>query len=511
MTAVMPQIQTVVMLMLENRSLDTVLGWLHDDPDGDKQQRAFVVPAGSAPRFNGIRAGMANKTRSGQLSVSHAPAYGTATFVQPLRVPRADPFEGMENVVNQMYGTEDGPSSVPVWGDDAPMTGFAADYPALWGSADEVMGAYSRQQLSVMYGLAENFAVSDAWFCSVPTMTDPNRAFALCGTSLGATSDIPIRTFDAPTIFNGLDDAGVDWGIYWQYNGWLDLDIEFWDRSCWTVDRFPQIKTSLAEGHGRVAPYADFFLQLADETLPAFSYIEPFWGWGLGLSDGEDFIGLQGNDYHPPTWVGPAEKDLSDLYEALKNSKQWEHMLFIISFDEHGGTWDHVSPPSAVAPDHHRGTFGRDNQPFDFTRLGPRVPTVLVSPYVVPGTVFRPLPDAEQAFDHTSFIATILAWAGTSEGFMESMGLRVANAPLFDHALSPEPFLDNRPAFPTPVQRSKEGWEKGPHGWPFAVRHLPWDLLRQLASEPGLGEQLTADELIERVRAAQTLPEAPSR
>jgi phospholipase C len=498
MTDVMPQIKTIVMLMLENRSLDTMLGWLHDEPGS----RVHPVPAGSPAHFDGIRAGMTNLRASGQLKREYTPAHGTSSFAQPLRVPRADPFEGMRDVQNQMYGDENGPPPPDQWGDDAPMSGFAADYPALWADASEVMGAYSRRELPVLYGLAEHFAVSDAWFCSVPTMTDPNRAFALCGTSLGATSDIPVRTFDAPTIFNGLDDAGCDWGIYWQYNGWLDLDIDIIDRQCWTADRFPQIKASLAAGNGRVAPYTAFLHQLAEGTLPAFSYIEPYWGWGVGPPDGEDFVGLQGNDYHPPTWVGPAEQDLAALYEALKNSQQWEHMLLIISFDEHGGTWDHVSPPSALAPDHHRSS----DPDFDFTRLGPRVPTLLVSPYVVPGTVFRPADHATNAFDHTSFIATILAWAGARPDFMKSMGQRVLHAPRFDHALSPTPYLDNQPTFPTPVRRAGDNWDKGPRGWPSDVTYLPWDLLREVAAEvsgDGTPPHAVADEIIRRVRALQ--------
>ena len=502
MTKVMPQIETVVMLMLENRSLDTVLGWLHNAPtdqDGHKPKVTFLPP-GSDPRFNGIRAGMTNAKRHGDVSRTYPPAHGTQGFEQSLRTPRADPWEGMAHVQYQMYADENGPPTTLGWGPNAPMTGFAWDYPALWDRSGEVMGAYTAEQLPVLYGLAENFAVSDAWFSPVPTETDPNRAFAICGTSLGATGDFPMRNYDAPTIFNGLDDAGVEWGIYWQYNGWLDMDPVYRHRQCWTVDRFPQIGRSLDAGHGRVAPYAEFFRQLADDSLPKFCYIEPYWGWGIGSPDGTDFVGLQGNDYHCPTWVGTAEADLNQLYEALQNSNQWEHMLFIISFDEHGGTWDHVSPPATLAPDQHRGTYSSHQPPFDFTRLGPRVPTLLVSPYVVPGTVFRPPAAASLAFDHTSFIATILAWAGTSSAFLKTMGRRVANAPLFDHAMSDVPFLNNRPEFSIPIDPVGQPPNKGPHGFPFDVSYLPWDELRAIGVDPKTGDRLSFNEVIERVR-----------
>jgi phospholipase C len=498
MTEVMPQIEHVVMLMLENRSLDTVLGWLHEGND-----HVFVVPAYTEPRFNGITPGMVNRTRSGMITRSYSPMHGTQDCSQPARVPRADPWELMPDVQRQMYGDENEPPPDLGWGDDAPMSGFAASYWANWDQAGEVMGAYTREQLPVLYGLAGAFAVSDAWFSSVPTATDPNRAFSICGTSMGATGDVLPLHFDAPTIFNGLDDAGVDWGIYWQYNGWLDLDITPWDRVCWTVDRFPQIKRSLERGNGRVCRYDEFFRQLHDRTLPKFSYLEPFWGWGIGLSDGDDFLGLQGNDYHPPAWVGPAESALNELYEALKHSEQWEHMLFIVTFDENGGTWDHVSPPKVRAPD----DSPSDNPSFDFTRLGPRVPTLLVSPYVVPGTVFRAPTSSTVPFDHASVIKTILAWAGTSQEFIDSMGHRVHDAPLFNHALTDEPHLDNRPTFTVPPDYPDQGGPLGQHGWGFDIEYLPWDvlraLMRELEADASLGPAELRAALIERVRQLQ--------
>lgn len=504
MSGVMPQIETVVMLMLENRSLDTVLGWLHDGRDD-----LHAVPVGSGTTFRGIRNGMSNEAGPGPLTYSYEPARGTQGWPQPLRVPRADPGEFLRDLHRQMYGDANDPATDLGWGDDAPMAGFAASYASpwrAWDQAGEVMGAYTGDQLPVLYGLAENFAVSDAWFASVPTATDPNRAFSLCGTSLGATGDVFPRHYDAPTIFNGLDEAGVDWGIYWQYNGLLDGDLDVTDRRCWTVDRFPRIGQSLSAGNGAVAHYSELFRRLEEGTLPSFTYVEPYWGWGLGPPDGDDFVGLQGNDYHPPTWVGPAENDLNELYEALKHSAQWTHMLFIITFDENGGTWDHVSPPAAPAPD----DSPSDAPPFDFTRLGPRVPALLVSPYVVPGTVFRPPASGPQAFDHSSVIATVLAWAGTSADFIGTMGRRVADAPRFDHALSDLPHLDNRPSFTVPPEYRDQGGPKGPHGFPFDATGLGWDAIRHLADDLARNGGLTSEKLIDVVRDHLTRSRPPT-
>ena len=468
---VLPQIDTVVMLMLENRSLDTVLGWLH--ADGAPINR---WPADSTPlHFDGIPNGAVNNNRGWPW----APTRGMARLgSQRWRAPRWDPYEGMKNVQIQMYGDENGFVRDTKWGSGATMKGFAFDFglPAADPFAvGEVMGAYTRDELPVLYGLAENFAVSDRWFSSVPTETDPNRAFAVCGTSQGAQGDVPFeRIFTAPALFNGLNPTnngkspGKDWAIYWQYNGLGAFDPP--GNTCFTEGRFRQVQTALADpnSRGHVAPYRQLIEALRrGGDLPAFCYVEPWWGWGVGLDNGTDFVGFQGNDYHPPAWVGPAEWDLNELYEALVNSKQWDRMLFIISFDEHGGTWDHVTPPRARNPDGLIGPSG-----FRFERMGVRVPTILVSPYVAPRTVFRAPDGSSAAFDHTSIIRTVLAWAGTDPAFIASMGQRVAHAPRFDGVLSTTRMQTKPPRFAVPAHYRLQGGPKGPHNLPFDATNL---------------------------------------
>ena len=410
MQPVMPQIDTIVMLMLENRSLDTVLGWLYHD-----QPPANVFPTGSSPAFDGIPAGASNSYKG----TAYSPAAGTQAMPQPCRVPRWDPNEPFEHVRTQLFADGDGNMPANPWSTPAPMTGFAYDFHEFYISDTEVMGAYSVAELPVLYGLAQNFAVSDRWFASVPTQTNANRAFSICGTSLGGVDNGTPDTYDVPTVFNAIG-SSKSWGVYWQYDGIGAGDPG--DGPCYTADIFPQIGRAAAAGDGVVAPYATFLSALAaGEDVPSFCYLEPFWGGGKGYPTGNDFIGLQGNDYHPPAWIGPAENDLNVLYEALRASKQWDHMLFIITFDEHGGTWDHVSPSATVAPDGNVSTF-------DFKTLGVRVPTILVSPYVAPGTVFRAPAGSAYDFDHTSFIATILSWAGV-DPTTAGLGARVAVAP----------------------------------------------------------------------------------
>jgi phospholipase C len=138
----------------------------------------------------------------------------------------------------------------------------------------------------------------------------------------------------------------------------------------------------------------------------------------------------QGTDYHPPTHVRPGETFLNEIYQALRNSPQWGQTLFIVTFDEHGGTYDHVSPPwGAISPDQNIGKDG-----FRFDLFGVRVPTLLISPFVKASTVFRAPNASSYPFDHTSFIKTLLLWGGVDLGSV-NLGKRMPEAPTFEDVL----------------------------------------------------------------------------
>lgn len=485
MAATMPTIRKIVMLMLENRSLDNVLGWLYQNEELAPDR---IFPPGSSNRFDGISPGDQNSVDR----TPFVPTYGTHQQIQPMRQPRWNPNEWWENVGNQMYWDGYGHEAVPRWSDGTPpMTGFALDYWAIYDSPDEVMGAYTKDQLPVLYGLAEAYAVSDRWFSSVPTETNPNRAFSLCGTSLGACDNADTKYYDAPTIFDALTRAWPkkSWGIYYQYNGSLDMDPTS-DSPCFTTGVFSYIRRAVDRGEGIVDNYDGFLKALASPDLPDFCYLEPFWSGGYGFPLGDDFIGLQGNDYHAPAWVGQAEFDLNELYAALRRSPHWENMLFIVTFDEHGGTWDHVPPPPAVKPD-----ISPSHKAFDFRRMGVRVPTILVSPYVRPGTVFRAPQGSSYDFDHTSFIATILRWAGLDPRTAD-MGLRVASAPTFEEVVT-ETRFDDPPTIVVPAEYATMGGPKGPHNIPFGIGDMTIQTFRAL-----LDESTSGPDFIERLRRA---------
>ena len=486
MASALPQIKKIVWLMLENRSLDHMLGWLYQTNKKRVQLPPDrVFPQGSSQFFDGINAKCVNYVDA----TPYAPAYGTQDRYQPMRTPRYNPNEWWENVTNQMYWNGYEQTPIPPWSNGKPpMTGFARDYyKLLYDTVDEVMGAYTKDQLPVLYGLAEAFAVSDRWFSSVPTETNPNRAFSVCGTSLGAVDNKDIEKYDTPTLFNVLSEkSDKTWGVYYQYNGFWDMD-PIWFGTCYTVDIFPHIHEAVQAGDGHAGSLKKFRELLASDDLPDLCYIEPFWGGGYGAPTG--FVGLQGNDYHSPAWVGQAEWDLNELYNDLVNSKYWNDMLFIITFDEHGGTYDHVPPPRTVKPDAVPSI--RD---FDFTWMGPRVPTILVSPYVTPGMVFRAPTGSTYDFEHTSFIATILKWAGIDPQTAK-LGNRVAVAPTFDTVLTASRSSLATPKFTVPKQYKTMGGKKGPHNIPFDIGEMHVLTFQRL-----LDESTSVEDFLERLR-----------
>jgi phospholipase C len=235
------------------------------------------------------------------------------------------------------------------------------------------MGCFSPEMLPVLSGLARGFAVCDHWFGSAPTETLPNRAFTLSGTSQGHMDD-KTKTFTAPSICSELSKADVSWKVYG------------YDAAPLTQHTFPDLAAAPATNFGL---FTDFQHDAAAGTLPGFAFLEPSWG-------------ATGNSQHPNYDVALGEQLIHEVYTALRDGPGWNNTLFILTYDEHGGLYDHVSPPTtAVPPDNTAGEFG-----FDFKRFGPRVPTVLVSPLIPAGTVYR-VPQGATPFDHTSILKTV--------------------------------------------------------------------------------------------------------
>jgi phospholipase C len=164
--------------------------------------------------------------------------------------------------------------------------------------------------------------------------------------------------------------------------------------------------------------------------LPAYSFVEPRFTPELGLFEIDYPC-----DYHPPHNVCRGEQFLADVYQTVQSSPYRDSILLVITFDEHGGCYDHVPPPSGAAPPDLKPVS--NDADFDFSRYGARVPSIVISSYVQPGTVFRASP-GEAPYDHTSILATLRDWLSLDSNpknpFLPSP--RIKSAPTLDRVLT---------------------------------------------------------------------------
>ena len=387
-------INHIVVLMLENRSFDHMLGFLYTDAGN-------VSPAGQA--FEGLTGNESNPGASGTepVKVFKIQPATTSTYY----IPGADPGEGYTATNAQLFGSNTAPTP-PV----ATNNGFISNFSYTLGwegkekdsilagtVANDIMAMHTPDTLPVLSALARGFAVCDHWYGSVPTETLPNRAFVHAATSQGHMDD-KTKTFTAPTIYASLTKQNISWMIY-GYDADPLTRMTFTDLS------------SLADSY--FGTFTDFQTAAANGSLPSYTFLEPSWG-------------SKGNSQHPNYDVALGEQFIHDVYYALRNSPAWNETLLIVTYDEHGGCYDHVPPPSgAIPPDASVGEYG-----FDFKRFGPRVPTVLISPLIPAGTVFRVAADS-MPLDHTSILKTIeLRWN------VPALTARDAAAPDISAALS---------------------------------------------------------------------------
>lgn len=421
---VMTKIDCVVMVMLENRSLDNLLGWLY----ADSRPKVNIPPVSGMTIYDGLV--------EGRYQLPLKPHWWSEVSYYPIvkgtgddgyTVPNLDPNEGFPNVLNQCFGNaEKTVEKEPAVGTFAEMQGFLQDFDAnddTWNETLQITKTYTPEQLPILSTLARQYAVSDRFYCSMPTQTNPNRAFSLCGTSLGRLVNTwnAVEQFQTRTIWNALANCGVSMGVYYH---------EVWkDGRCFTDYTFPQLRAVHPMFRSIVQiddPTNGFYALARQGKLPRFSYIEPKWGYGIGPHTFK-----QGNDYHPPTDVRPGEKLLYDIYNAMTASPQWASSLLIVTFDEHGGTYDHKDIPWGAQNPGDPASL--HNPKFDFRLYGVRVPTVLVSPYVPKSCVFR-APGDGLPLDHCSTIATLLKWTGIHPA---NAGLwnRVAQAPTWENVI----------------------------------------------------------------------------
>ncbi|RWR87030.1 non-specific phospholipase C6 [Cinnamomum micranthum f. kanehirae] len=378
-SATQQPIKTVVVLVLENRSFDHMLGWMKKSLN---------------PTINGVTGTECNlqfpqNPQSPSICVSD-----DAQFVDP------DPDHSFEAVEQQVFGSGRIPS----------MTGFVQQALSISPNLSQtVMKGFRPESIPVFASLVGEFAVFDRWFSSIPGPTQPNRLFVYSATSHGSTSHVKkllAKGYPQKTIFDSLHENELDFGIYYQN---IPTTLFYRNlRKLKYIFKFHQFDLKFKK-HARSG------------SLPSLTVIEPRYF---------DLKGFPANDDHPSHDVANGQNLVKEVYEALRSSPQWNETLLIITYDEHGGFFDHVTTPftNVPSPD---GNTGPAPSFFNFDRLGVRVPTIMVSPWIKKGTVISSPngPTASSEFEHSSIPATIRkmfnlssnflthrdAWAGTFE------------------------------------------------------------------------------------------------
>jgi phospholipase C len=244
----------------------------------------------------------------------------------------------------------------------------------------DTMGYFTEKELPVIHSLAKEYAIIDSWFASTPGPTYPNRHFIHAATAGGWTNSMIMPFgFAFKTIYDSLNEAGRSWKVY-SSGLFRDWEVEaLFYRSMWRPRNIRRVKT-----------ISRFIQDAKNGQLPEYSFIEP---------------NFKIDDMHPPHSLKTAELFVKQIYEALRVSRHWNNSLMLLTFDEHGGFYDHVSSPINVPiPDDSRVKPVVGN--FKFDRLGVRVPTLVISPLVEKGSVIRKQPGMGE-FEHSSIPATI--------------------------------------------------------------------------------------------------------
>jgi phospholipase C len=268
----------------------------------------------------------------------------------------------------------------------------------------EPMGYYTPEVLPFAYWLASEFTIGDRWFCSLPGPTYPNRRFLLAGTAFGGTVTAADTLLDAPpphgTVCDLLSDNNVSWCNYFT-----------------DVPMTSVIPTIILKHPRHHASIEKFFHDCANGTLPAVSFVDPSIGLGSEIGaplkqlpsiirEALEVLGVNfgaedpAETEEPPQDVALGEAWAAKVIQAVLESKAWDRTLLIYIYDEHGGYYDHVPPPPAIPPD----TIPPNvNPPGAYNLYGPRVPSIVISPYSAAGGVTSVI------HDHTSVLATIEA------------------------------------------------------------------------------------------------------
>lgn len=363
------KIKHVFVLMLENRSYDHMLGYSPiegTDAVTGKHTQSNRLSGAETNTFNGT-----------PYSVSH-----DAGYIVP-----ADPGHEFPDVLTQLSGVG---ATYPTGGlyPTVNNAGYAASYGSSFGSqkAGDAMKCYGPDQLPVLNALAREFVLCDNWYASMPGPTSPNRYFVHAASSGGldhSPTTLEIAQWETVagfrlkngTIFDRLEAKGLKRRLYGG-------------------DDFPQVSSLKGIGLSDIRDYDDFASDLSQPTYPySYVFIEPsydvFRNYRLGTSQ------------HPLGDVRRGEALIKSTYEAIRNSARWADSMLIVTWDEHGGFYDHAIPPRAVPPGDTVPGGPHNEYGFTFAQYGPRVPALVISPRIPKNLIDH------RVYDHASVPATV--------------------------------------------------------------------------------------------------------
>jgi phospholipase C len=371
-------IEHLFVLVMENRSFDHLLGF-----QGITGKDAHTGAQTKAEDLTGP-GGAAFSNQFGTLRYAVTPTAGDTTF------HRHDPQHQFLDVLTQLCGQAEG-EAVKVSGGlngapyppvaEASNTGFAADYAITSDLTNpgEPMRGFAPGALPVLTALAKEFVLCDHWFSAMAGPTEPNRMFVHAATS-GGWDDSPTNG-DYEEIF-GAKSTGANAGISFEHGTIFDaLRLAHVPFRIYAGDGFPQV--GLLSGislYDDVEDFANFTGDINDPRYDAaYTFIEPRYDT-ISQNLGLPFVN---NSQHPTNSVALGEALIKAVYEAIRNSPHWNQSMLIITWDEHGGFFDHVTPPPSTriptgSPS--KDTVGKPHG-FMFDRYGPRVPAVVVSPW----------------------------------------------------------------------------------------------------------------------------------
>ncbi|CAK4034210.1 phosphoesterase [Lecanosticta acicola] len=390
------KIKNVLILEMENRSLDNLLG--------GQTIKGLENPINNGPFCNPLNVSQPNQGYA---------CTGASDYDEILD----DPDHAIYGNNIEWYG-EFTPDNAAVQSGQlqATMQGFCDEQIRLYNAkenksvlAHQVMHYYTEEQVPVLTALTNNFVVMNNWFSDIPGPTNPNRVALTSGTSAGkGANNFNNGSMMQRSIFQQLSETHHTWKNY-------VTDTTMQD-ALWYNWTYTSGNTKL------VQPMSQFYADAANGSLPEFTFLNP------------SCCGVGTSSMHPTGLVSDGERLIKNIYEALRASPQWNSSLLIITFDETGGFHDHMPPPLAVRPDnltYTATTPNGQNYTFHFDRLGGRMPTWLISPWVEGAHVEKTGTNCDRetvAYSSTSILRTL--------GYLWNFGPftpRVEKAPSFDH------------------------------------------------------------------------------